>query len=355
MPTQIDFPASPTEGDTHTQNDVTWVYNGNAWVSAAAAFVADDTPYDATWDSNTNAPTKNAIYDKIETLGAGGGGGTQLADSVNASYTALIAADGHSYNSIDGNARGLNAVDLQIRRNAMTEVAGGSISTIVGGQSNEISNGGSGVNGQYATIVGGGFNDILLGQYSTILGGYSNKVNPDTGHANYSIACGAQAHAKHANAFVYNDSSAIAFASLLANTFNIHAANGLRLVTDGNQSAGQVLTCDADGHGTWQDAQTSQSVTGAANNTISFDAGVLVDYTFGATNTTLTLTASQPGDFVLKLAQDATGSRTVTWPANVKWPGGVAPTLTAAANAVDIIRFYYDGTDFFGTYQTNFS
>lgn len=37
----------------------------------------------------------------------------------------------------------------------------------------------------------------------------------------------------------------------------------------------------------------------------------------------------------LVLRQDATGGRTVTWPASVKWPAATAPVLSAGANKVD--------------------
>lgn len=37
------------------------------------------------------------------------------------------------------------------------------------------------------------------------------------------------------------------------------------------------------------------------------------------------------------LTQDATGSRTVSWPASFKWSGGTLPVLSTAANAVDIV------------------
>lgn len=67
-------------------------------------------------------------------------------------------------------------------------------------------------------------------------------------------------------------------------------------------------------------------------------------------NVTYTFTApSGPTTLVLKLVQDATGSRTATWPASVKWPGGTAPTLTTDANATDLISFYYDGTNYWGS------
>ena len=51
---------------------------------------------------------------------------------------------------------------------------------------------------------------------------------------------------------------------------------------------------------------------------------------------------------ILKLVQDGTGSRTVTWPADVLWPNNTAPTLTTTATYVDLITFYYDGIDFYG-------
>lgn len=53
----------------------------------------------------------------------------------------------------------------------------------------------------------------------------------------------------------------------------------------------------------------------------------------------------------LILKQDALGSGyTVTWPASIDWVGGVAPAMTASADAVDIFVFFtYDGgTTWFG-------
>lgn len=73
-------------------------------------------------------------------------------------------------------------------------------------------------------------------------------------------------------------------------------------------------------------------------------------------NVTFTFTAPPgPCNLVLKLVQDATGSRTVTWPATVKWSGGSAPTLTTTASRIDIITFYYDGTNYYGTSSLNYT
>jgi hypothetical protein len=48
---------------------------------------------------------------------------------------------------------------------------------------------------------------------------------------------------------------------------------------------------------------------------------------------------------VWRITQDATGSRTMTWPTSFKWPGAVVPTLSTAANAVDRLdATYYSDT-----------
>lgn len=60
-------------------------------------------------------------------------------------------------------------------------------------------------------------------------------------------------------------------------------------------------------------------------------------------------TATAGKSFLLLLKQDATGSRTVTWPAAVKWPGGATPAITATASKLDKFVFTSDGTSWFGS------
>lgn len=43
--------------------------------------------------------------------------------------------------------------------------------------------------------------------------------------------------------------------------------------------------------------------------------------------------------FTVVVLQDATGSHTVTWPAEVVWPGGTAPTVTATGLRRDVFTF----------------
>ena len=70
-------------------------------------------------------------------------------------------------------------------------------------------------------------------------------------------------------------------------------------------------------------------------------------------NATFTLTGSTNGvacSLSLYLKQDVTGGRTVTWPASVKWPNGVAPTLSSGANKIDLVvlETLDGGTTWFG-------
>jgi hypothetical protein len=46
-----------------------------------------------------------------------------------------------------------------------------------------------------------------------------------------------------------------------------------------------------------------------------------------------------------RIKQDATGTRTLAYGTKFKWAGGAAPVLSTAANAVDFMSCYYDGTD----------
>jgi hypothetical protein len=61
-------------------------------------------------------------------------------------------------------------------------------------------------------------------------------------------------------------------------------------------------------------------------------------------NVTTAPTLSNPGDgqtINWFITQDATGGRTMTWPASFKWPAGATQTLSTTANAVDLLVATY--------------
>lgn len=88
--------------------------------------------------------------------------------------------------------------------------------------------------------------------------------------------------------------------------------------------------------------------TGAAYS-INLALGTIFDLTLTA-NCAYTFPAPTAGkQFTLLQRQDGAGSRTVTWPTNVRWDdGGTAPTPTATAGRTDVFTFLADGNYWIG-------
>src|SRR3569833_349176 len=89
----------------------------------------------------------------------------------------------------------------------------------------------------------------------------------------------------------------------------------------------------------WRETLVSNNAVGA-NYNIESALGNVQSLTLTA-NSTFTISnppaAGVSFGLTLMIAQDATGGRTITWPAAVKWPNGVAPTLTTPASKTDFI------------------
>jgi hypothetical protein len=92
-----------------------------------------------------------------------------------------------------------------------------------------------------------------------------------------------------------------------------------------------------------------------ASLTIDWNNGNMQTVTMTAT---CGFTFSNPiagGMYMLVLTQGGSGSYTVTWPGGIKWPGGTPPTLSTAVAAIDVITFGYDGTSYYGNFNTAFA
>lgn len=91
------------------------------------------------------------------------------------------------------------------------------------------------------------------------------------------------------------------------------------------------------------------TASGSALTLVDVDVATMHRVTLTA-NCALTFPAAGAGkSFSLELVQDGTGSRTVTWPAAVLWPGGTDPTLSTAAGSVDDFAFVcFDGSNWSG-------
>jgi hypothetical protein len=102
---------------------------------------------------------------------------------------------------------------------------------------------------------------------------------------------------------------------------------------------------------TINDGYTEETVTANTTTTytISLANGTLQILTLTGNCTFTFPTATTGQSFMMFLKQDATGSRTVTWPAVVKWPSSTAPTITATASKGDKFVFTADGTNWLGS------
>jgi hypothetical protein len=91
-----------------------------------------------------------------------------------------------------------------------------------------------------------------------------------------------------------------------------------------------------------RDYSETSPTPGISSGTLSLDleSGNVFEVILTQNVTSLLLlqppAAGRAGSCSLILRQDQTGGRTLAWPASVRWPGGMPPTITSAANAVDV-------------------
>ncbi len=148
-------------------------------------------------------------------------------------------------------------------------------------------------------------------------------VNPFTGKLDYFEAGAAVNHAMstHSDDDTYN----------INTTGSATVTEGYILGAEDTASPGGAFTID------WTSKQ---------NHRVTI-TGVNLDITF--TN------PSGPCRLILVVIQ-GDGDDTVDWTneADLKWPGGVAPTLSVGAADVDIVSFYFDGTNYYGVANYDF-
>lgn len=91
------------------------------------------------------------------------------------------------------------------------------------------------------------------------------------------------------------------------------------------------------------DMASPQTLTDAATVTPDFNAGINFVWTIGGNRTLANPTNAKAGQSgVIRIVQDATGSRTLSYGTNWRFPGGSATggVLSTAANSVDIIAYF---------------
>ncbi len=95
------------------------------------------------------------------------------------------------------------------------------------------------------------------------------------------------------------------------------------------------------------------ALTDAATIALDWDAGINRSVTLGGNRTLGNPTNGQPGTWrKIKVTQDGTGSRTLSFAANYKFAGGTAPTLSTTAGDIDTLDIYCDTASVFHVYAS---
>ncbi len=184
----------------------------------------------------------------------------------------LVVNDTPALRIVPATDGGGNPAPNLIGGSASNTVPAGVFGATVGGGYNNTASG-------FDATVGGGYNNTASGSYATVGGGYNNTASgyratvggggSNTANGDYSFAAGRQAKATHDGAFVWADATNADFTSDLADTFNVRASNGARVVANHDGNGLAVYNNGTNGVGIYAEGSGSgkTKATLRANNT----------------------------------------------------------------------------------------
>tara|TARA_Y100000004_G_C8840942_1_gene380472 strand:+ start:295 stop:798 length:504 start_codon:yes stop_codon:yes gene_type:complete len=144
-------------------------------------------------------------------------------------------------------------------------------------------------------------------------------------------------------------------------------ANGVATFKDSDEATvesnltfdGSLLTVTGDILATdtvYFGAETATAIGNGATGVIDWNNNQKQKVTITGTGITCNFTnPGGPCNLLLKVVQGDGSDVIGTWDSDIKWPGGSAPTLSTGSGDIDIITFYFDGTNYFGSAALDFS
>lgn len=115
-------------------------------------------------------------------------------------------------------------------------------------------------------------------------------------------------------------------------------------------------------NGKFQQLQTNDTIIGQSIVSLVDASSITVDLTKSAKfvlasiggNRTITFSGDIDGSqFWIDITQDSTGSRTITWPAGIKWMSGATGTPLATPSKTTIFAFTRIGSNNYRGFQSN--
>ncbi len=302
-----------------------------------------DEVYGVSWNGSTEVPTKNALYDKIETLGSATWGGitgtlsdqtdlqTELdakanlaGDTFTGDQTITLTGDvsGSGTGSFAATVERIQGVDVESGTPSDAHVLTYNASAAAW-------------EGQAAAAGSGTVTSVSAGV------GLTASTNPITSAGSIQLADTAVSAGTYLLPQITIDGQGRITSSVSAQASAARAQIGSVIGTDVQAFDADTAKTDVEQEFTEPQYGGVSTLTDAA--TISWDMSGNkndVQVTLGGNRTLAEPTNHNFGQKgVIRFIQDGTGSRTVTFNAAYKFPGGTAPTLTTTASAVD--RVYY--------------
>ena len=142
------------------------------------------------------------------------------------------------------------------------------------------------------------------------------------------------------------------------NTGRFHpAADTIAWATNGTERMRVASNGAVSIAGEFKPTHYTESVVAIGNSgttrTLALTSGTVQTCTLTG-NCTFTMPTATAGKSFVMLLRTGTGSFTATF-TGVKWPGNVAPTITATAAKLEVISFIADGTNWYGNISQNYT
>lgn len=140
-------------------------------------------------------------------------------------------------------------------------------------------------------------------------------------------------------------------------TYHIRTTNSHLILSS---SAGSTITVSGNLNVSGQAYGLVTTLRPSGSNptqTINWNTGNAQILMLNSASLAVTASLSNPqagASYVIKVIQHDTSFINVNWPAAVKWPDGIAPTVTTTGSAVDVVSMFYDGTNYYATIGQKF-